>query len=280
MSDFVAGFSARQNAAAAALQQAFAPPGAFARSDLPGMGLGAGMGAGLGTGSDAGMGFDMGSGPVSFRARSPMPGADQADADMQARPRHFHPANRAEDPTEGWDPFAACESDEPAIDPIAMARATAHAEGYAQGVEDATREFQAMTEAQARDTQLVGGISDALSSRIDREMMANQLRQTVMALVTRLVGETGIDAARLTSRIEGAIDLLAEAHESAMLRVHPDDVAALEGRLPQTIFPVGDPSVERGGFVLESASTIIEDGPRLWLDQLAAVIDKVPVPSC
>lgn len=275
MSDFVAGFSARQNAAAAALQQAFAPPGAFSRADL------SGLGGGPGTGADTGMGFDMGTGPVSFRARSPMPGFDQDDADVHARPRHFHPANRADDPTEGWDPFAACqESDEPASDPIATTRATAHAEGYAQGVEDATREFQAMAEAQAQDAQLVGGISAALSSRIDREMMASQLRHTVMALVTRLVSETGIDAARLTSRIEGAIDLLSEAHESAMLRVHPDDVAALEGQLPQTIFPVGDPAVERGGFVLESASTIIEDGPRLWLDQLAAVIDKVPVPTC
>jgi len=278
MSDFVAGFSARQNAAAAALQQAFAPPGGFARSDLPGMGAGSVAGAG----ADMGMGFDLGAGPVSFRPRSPVPGADSApEADGQARPRHFHPANRTEDPTQGWDPFAACEeSEEPAADPIAAARAAAHAEGYAQGVEDATREFQALSEAQARDAELIGGISHALSSRIDRDMMANQLRHTVMALVTRLVGETGIDAARLTARIEGAIDLLAEAHESAMLRVHPDDVAALEGRLPQTIFPVGDPSVERGGFVLESASTIIEDGPRLWLDQLAAVMDKVPVPSC
>ncbi|MCT8001121.1 flagellar assembly protein FliH [Sphingomonas sanguinis] len=274
MSDFVAGFSARQNAAAAALQQAFAPPGAFARSDLSGMAMAPGTGVGVG--------FDMGADPVSFRPRSPMPGGDAPrDPDMQARPRHFHPANPSQDPTQGWDPFAACEeSAEPAADPIAAARAAGHAEGYAQGVEDATREFQALTEAQSRDEQLIGGISHALSSRIDRDMMANQLRHTVMALVTRLVGETGIDADRLTSRIEGAIDLLAEAHESAMLRVHPDDVAALEGRLPQTIFPVGDPTVERGGFVLESASTIVEDGPRLWLDQLAAVIDKVPVPSC
>jgi flagellar assembly protein FliH len=56
--------------------------------------------------------------------------------------------------------------------------------------------------------------------------------------------------------------------------------AQLAERLPQTVFPVGDPNVERGGFVLESASTIVEDGPSLWLDQLAAAIDKVPVPQC
>ena len=53
MSDFVAGFSARHDAAAA-LQRAFMPPGGFAPSGMPGIGL-------------SGDG-----GPVSFRARAPM----------------------------------------------------------------------------------------------------------------------------------------------------------------------------------------------------------------
>ncbi len=119
----------------------------------------------------------------------------------------------------------------------------------------------------------------ALNARIDRQAMAEQLRQTVLMLVGKLVGEIGVDADRLTGRIEAAMDLLSDAKEAAMLRVHPDDVALLTERLPQTVFPVGDPNVERGGFVLESASTIVEDGPSLWLDQLAAAIDKVPVPN-
>ncbi|WP_294237111.1 FliH/SctL family protein [uncultured Sphingomonas sp.] len=261
MSDFVAGFSARQNAAAAALQQAFTPPGDFARTDLPGL---------------AGLGIDLGSEAMPFRARSPMPGG-QPEAE-EVKPRHFHPVDPERDPTEGWDPLAACEDipEATVADPIAMARAA----GYAEGVEAATHEYQALLESQARDGQLLEGIAQAFTSRVDREMMAGQLRQTVMALVTRLVGEVGIDADRLTARVEGAIELLTDAQESAMLRVHPDDVALLDGRLPQTIFPVGDATIERGSFVLESASTIVEDGPRLWLDQLAAIIDKVPVPQC
>jgi flagellar assembly protein FliH len=31
--------------------------------------------------------------------------------------------------------------------------------------------------------------------------------------------------------------------------------------------------------VLESASTIVEDGPELWLEQLAQAIDRVAVPD-
>ena len=73
--------------------------------------------------------------------------------------------------------------------------------------------------------------------------------------------------------------MLADAGESALLRVHPDDVALLDGRLPDTIFAAGDAGVERGGFVLESASTVVEDGPERWLEQLAQAIDRIPVPA-
>ncbi|RZM09613.1 MAG: flagellar biosynthesis protein FliH, partial [Sphingomonas sp.] len=82
----------------------------------------------------------------------------------------------------------------------------------------------------------------------------------------------------LGARIETASELLADKAESAMLRVHPDDVALLDGHLPKTIFAVGDATLARGSFVLESASTIVEDGPELWLEQLTQAIDRVSVP--
>ncbi|RZM10904.1 MAG: flagellar biosynthesis protein FliH, partial [Sphingomonas sp.] len=130
-----------------------------------------------------------------------------------------------------------------------------------------------------RDAALLTGIGAALGEgRIDREAMAAQLRQTVLLLVTRIVGDVGVAADRLAARVDVAADLLSDAAESAMLRVHPDDVALLDGRLPATIFPIGDASVSRGSFVLESASTVVEDGPALWMEQLAAAIDRVPLP--
>ena len=108
--------------------------------------------------------------------------------------------------------------------------------------------------------------------------MAGQLRQTVLHLVHRLIGETGIASDLLDRRVAAAVDLLADSAESALLRLHPEDVPLLEGKLPARIFAVGDAHVSRGGFVIESASTIIEDGPDLWLEQLAEAIDKVPIP--
>lgn len=181
-----------------------------------------------------------------------------APADLRmlgSQPRSFAPNAPAGDLTGGLDPVAA-----------------ARAEGYAEGIAAAAAEDD-------RNRALAESIGAALSGRVDRDRVARQLRQTVLFLVAKIVGETGVAPDVLAGRIETATELLSDAAESAMLRVHPDDVALLEGRLPVTVFPVGDATVARGSFVMESASTVVEDGPELWLDQLAAAIDRVAVPE-
>ena len=191
-----------------------------------------------------------------------------APADLRARasaPRSFSPADPAGNPTAGWDPFDP--NAKPYQDPIATARA----EGYAEGLAAAAAEA-------GRDRALADAIVQTLSGRVDRERVARQLRQTVLLLVAKIVGEAGVADDVLAGRVEAATELLADAAESAMLRVHPDDVALLEGRLPATVFAVGDAHVARGSFVMEAASTIVEDGPELWLDQLSQAIERVAVP--
>ena len=203
--------------------------------------------------------------PVGFAPR---------DIRDRAAPRHFSPADRASNPTEGWNPLDADAAPTPFVDPIE----TAHAAGYAEGVAAAAL---AARENAGRDTALMIDLAAALTAggQLDRERMARQLRQTVMFLVTKTIGDTGIVAGLLAARIEAATELLADAAESALLRVHPDDVTLLEGHLPKAVFAAGDASIPRGSFVLESASTVVEDGPELWLEQLAHAIDHVPVPA-
>ena len=181
-------------------------------------------------------------------------------------PKHFSPADPGTNPTAGWNPLEARST----VDPIE----TAHAAGYAAGLSAARRE-------EMRDSDLIAALAAQLATggHVDRDRIAEQLRRTVLLLVEKLVGEVGISAEKLAERIEGAVDLLADAAESAMLRVHPDDVALLAGHLPPTIFAVGDAGIARGGFVLESASTIVEDGPSHWFDQLAVAIERVPMPK-
>ena len=244
MSEFTAGFSSRGHGVAEALQAAFAPRvGGFAVADLRERAT---------------------RGPVHF--------APQGEG--EAGPKHFSPANPGTNPTAGWDPLDAAAPQTSFVDPVAAA----HAAGYAEGVEAALAEIVANVE---RDRALLTSLTHALQAddRIDRDAVARRLRETVLFLVTRLVGEVGISPEILARRIEAAADMLSDAAESAMLRVHPDDVALLEGKLPRQIFAIGDASVARGAFVLESASTIVEDGPEEWLEQLAQAIDRVAVPE-
>ncbi|ONF96789.1 FliH/SctL family protein [Sphingomonas jeddahensis] len=202
-----------------------------------------------------------------------------APGDLIARIEEaFSAAPKAQVPPEPepptLDPVAAAMAEAPALDPLVEA----HQAGYDAGYAAARAEIDAQA---ARDLALLEAVAASLKSdeRVDRERIARQLRQTVLHLVTRLVGETGVSADLLAGRVEAASDLLADASESAILRVSPADVALLEERLPETIFAIGDPNLARGSFVLEAASTIVEDGPELWLEQLTRALDKVAVPA-
>jgi flagellar assembly protein FliH len=239
MSDFAPGFASRMRAAEHVLQRAFGKAAEFAASDIASIGR------------------------RTFAEPEP------------AGPRHFSPADPAANPTEGWDPFAAEPAPAPRgfVDPIAAAHAAGIAEGRAAALAEAE-------EARARERALLDQVSEALAkgAHFDRERMAGHLRQTVLHLVRQMVGDAGIAPDILAARIDAAIGLLADKAESALLRLHPDDVVLVQGHLAATVFPVGDPHVARGSFVIESASTIVEDGPEVWLDQLASAIDRVPIP--
>lgn len=191
------------------------------------------------------------------------------------QPRHFAPADPASDPTAGWDMLDPAGQPLPCLEQVEAARA----EGYEEGFAAATHAAQAEA---ARDRGLLDGVAAQLRAggAIDRAALAETLRRTVLTLVTAVVGETGVSGPLLAARVEAAVDLLADASESAMLRVNPEDVALLAGLLPDTIFPVGDAAVARGSFVMEAASTIVEDGPALWMEQLTAAIERAAVPAC
>ena len=200
---------------------------------------------------------------------------EQAFGGEPARPRHFAPADPDANPTEGWDPLDADAPADAHVDPVEAARTAAYDEGYAAAL-------AAMQADAGRDRALLAALTDNLraAAGIDRDQLAERLRATVLLLVQRLVGEVGVAPALLAARVTAATELLADASESAMLRVHPDDVTLLDGALPATVFAVGDAGVARGSFVMESASTIVEDGPELWLEQLGAAIDRAAVPAC
>ena len=155
-------------------------------------------------------------------------------APPHVRPRHFSPADPGRDPTAGWNPLDPAAPATPHLDPVA----TAHAAGYAEG-EAAGR--AGVAERQATDRAVLADLATALAAagRVDRDALARRIRQTVLHLVTRLIGEAGVSAELLVRRVTTATDLLADASESALLRLHPADLPLVDGKLPATLFAIG-----------------------------------------
>ncbi|WP_448659848.1 FliH/SctL family protein [Sphingomonas sp. CJ99] len=242
MSDFAPGFVSRHRMAAEVLARAFAPAAGFTEQPIGALPSAAFIE------------------PRSFSPESP-------------GPRHFRPADPDRNPTEGWDPLTAADQDD-GSDAIEAARAAGYAEGMAAALSD-------LTQQRDRGETLGDRIGAALAAgvQLDRDRMAQRLRSTVLKLVHAVVGETGVSAERLTSRIDAAVEMLADGTESALLRLHPDDLPLIEGHLPPSVFAVGDSSLARGSFALESATTVVEDGPDLWLEQLDAAINRIAVPD-
>lgn len=199
-----------------------------------------------------------------------------------AGPRHFRPADPDHNPTAGWDPFDPLgEKDaEPATDPEPVLDAidAARAEGYAAGLEAAQRLAAAGADEQARIVDRLIAALDSMGG-FDREALAARLRQTVLYLVARMVGETGIAPDLLVQRVEAAVKLLADSSEPALMRMNPEDLALIEGRVPERVFAIADKAIERGGLTIETRTTVIEDGPGAWLAQLAASIDRTALPD-
>lgn len=246
-SDFRAGFASRLDDAARALAMAFADvEEGFAPRDLK---------ARAGGKPQPAPDPDAMDGPVAF---SPQP----VGARFQAPP--------ASDPAPA--PFTIVPDG--LDDPVGMARAAGYTEGFRDGHQQGEMERE-------RDQAMLRALGAALKSaeRVDRTLVAAQLRQTVLYLVSRIVGDAGVAPDLLARRIEAATDMIADSAETAALRVNPDDLPLLDGLLPATLDAMGDATIDRGSFVLESAATIVEDGPDLWLEQLAQAIDRVGVPE-
>ncbi|MBS0505012.1 MAG: flagellar biosynthesis protein FliH [Proteobacteria bacterium] len=209
-------------------------------------------------------GFSAG-GPVHF---SPAP-----------EPKHFRPANPGANPTEGWNPFDPLGDQPPIATPEAFdAVAAARAEGFAEGMAAAERSAAERGEVDAQALAEIAGLLEMMSG-FDRDALAGRLRETVLFLVARLVGEAEVSAELLARRIDAAVALIADSAELAQLRLNPADLTLIEGHQPAKVALVADDTIGRGGFRIETRSTSIEDGPETWLAQLSAALDRAALPD-
>jgi len=147
----------------------------------------------------------------------------------------------------------------PAADPVVDAYERGYREGAGKAAEDA-RLAEHQRDARRSAIELAFAQLDA----DDAERLRERLRQTVLALCEAAVLPLALDAEGLVARVGRAVAMLQRAQDERLVRLHPDDLALIEGRLPAAFRVEPDPTVERGGLRIETADGGIEDGPSHW----------------
>jgi len=144
-------------------------------------------------------------------------------------------------------------------DPVAIA----WAEGYAHGREDARAEA---AQAQAAEAGARTALDLSLT-RLDAEMaelLRQRLQDTVLALCEQTLVPYALDSEALAARVDRAVAMFARAEDERVIRLHPDDLPLVAGRLAADWTVSPDPTLERGALRIESQSGGVEDGPAQW----------------
>lgn len=147
----------------------------------------------------------------------------------------------------------------------------AWADGYARGIEEAEARAQATA---AQEAMARGQIEGAFERMTEAEALRleERLRETVLMLCEHTLAPLAIDHDALNHRIGKALALLRRAEDERVLRLHPEDLALLAGRLPDHLRTEPDPSLPRGGLRIETPDGGVEDGPEQWRRALAEAL--------
>jgi flagellar assembly protein FliH len=82
-----------------------------------------------------------------------------------------------------------------------------------------------------------------------------------------------LDIDALTARVERAVAMLARADDERVIRLHPDDLKLVAGKLDQQWAVLPDPALARGELRVETANGGVEDGPAQWRRALAEAFE-------
>lgn len=144
-------------------------------------------------------------------------------------------------------------------------------EGYAAGVAEAETAARSQAEAEgtarARIELALARFDSGLAEALRQKLLA-----TVAALCEATIAPLALDQQALTARVARAADMLARADDDKRLRLHPEDIALVAGRLPEGLPLEPDPALERGALRFETASGGVEDGPEHWRRAIAEAI--------
>jgi len=147
------------------------------------------------------------------------------------------------------------------------------AHAFAQGFEEGRRAVEELVnEERAALAELMRSLETLRPE--PSQGLAMLLAETVERLVCQIMGEVTIDKATLHARALGAAELIGEEAGRLRLRLHPDDLALLEG-MEIPVPTQADPHLMRGTVRLETDEGWIEDGPEARLEKLRAALDRM-----
>ncbi|MFN8644395.1 MAG: FliH/SctL family protein [Candidatus Binatia bacterium] len=172
----------------------------------------------------------------------------------------------------------------PAVDLAALER-DAFTKGYAQGeragAEAGAARAEAMLRRLAQTLDDLQGLRKELLRRTEREVA-----ELALAIARRVVHrELALDQDLLLAMARVALDRLGDV-AAASIRLHPDDYAAVMASrsampsAPQGVQIVADPSVHRGGCVVQSEFGSVDVGVTTQIDELTHTLlgDTAPGP--
>ena len=185
---------------------------------------------------------------MSDRARSvTLAALARGDSGFARDSRYVSPAERA------------ANAGEAVFDPITDAYARGYAEGAQAATDAASAEAAAADAARHRIETALARMDATATSQL-----ADRLKDTVLALCQTVLADAAIAPDSLARRVTVAAAMFARAADERVIRLHPEDLALVQGRLPDDWHCEPDPQLERGGLRIETRSGGVEDGPMPW----------------
>ncbi len=176
--------------------------------------------------------------------------------------------SRAWNVTHPGEPTHVSATAEP-VDPIEQAAQEAFLQGFQEG-ERLTRET--MERDNVARAQLADAI--ALVAQAGEGTLAAMLSQSVIRLVTQIIGDVPIDEDVLKARCEAVAACIDSDEARAVLEVNPQDLPLLEmEEMGVALAASGD--LPRGSVRLATSDGWVEDGPDIRLARLKALMDDM-----
>jgi len=151
---------------------------------------------------------------------------------------------------------------------------SARAQGWQQGYRDGQLEAEASC---AESVRVLAEL--AARARLDGDALLEEAESQVVGLALAIARkvverELAVDPTTVLPMVQAALREIAEA-TAVRVRVHPDSLAVLAGRLEHDVELVGDPELRPGDCVVDTHNSLVDGRVEAKLGQVAEALRDV-----